>query len=225
MWTYQEILFASNPVVVCGDSHLQWSRLAWSIIFLGYPGVNDRGGIPKIFTLTTWIRVTFSRGRLSAPNTGWLANRTPSHFESSHLTEFRTYQNFIHDVFRKYTLIRTWTNIVQGLCLFIVVGFIILVPIMSKWSSNSHSAGITKLYVGCLSALFVLIFMLLLSSLRGMTLRFPRVKSIFSKRCREILETQHSHYGLSCRNYRKMTSLRRITTVQWGKSTRSRVSN
>lgn len=167
--------------MVCGDSHLQWSRLAWSIIFLGYPGINDRGGVPRIFTLTAWTRVTFSRGRITAPNISWLANRTPSHFESSHLTGFRTYQNFIHDVFRKYTLIRTMASIAQGLCLFIVVGFVILVPIMSKWSSNSHSLIITRLYVGCLSTLMVLVFIFLLSSVRWMTLQIPRVKSAFQQ--------------------------------------------
>jgi hypothetical protein len=34
IWTYQEILLASNPVVVCGHRHLHWSRLIWGILFL-----------------------------------------------------------------------------------------------------------------------------------------------------------------------------------------------
>ncbi|KAE9364144.1 HET-domain-containing protein, partial [Stipitochalara longipes BDJ] len=36
LWTYQEILLASNPIVVCGDKHLQWSIFALGIDSLQY---------------------------------------------------------------------------------------------------------------------------------------------------------------------------------------------
>jgi hypothetical protein len=34
LWTYQEILLASNPIVVCGDSHLSWPIFERSVLFL-----------------------------------------------------------------------------------------------------------------------------------------------------------------------------------------------
>ena len=34
VWTYQEILLASNPVLVCGSSHLLWSDFAFALLFL-----------------------------------------------------------------------------------------------------------------------------------------------------------------------------------------------
>ncbi|KAJ4290816.1 hypothetical protein N0V90_010011 [Kalmusia sp. IMI 367209] len=34
VWTYQEILLASNAVLVCGHCHLDWAILEWSILYL-----------------------------------------------------------------------------------------------------------------------------------------------------------------------------------------------
>lgn len=39
MWTYQEILLASNPILVLSNTHLQWSMLERAIIFLQYSEV------------------------------------------------------------------------------------------------------------------------------------------------------------------------------------------
>jgi hypothetical protein len=34
IWTYQELVMAKNPVVLCGSSSIDWDRLAFSIVFL-----------------------------------------------------------------------------------------------------------------------------------------------------------------------------------------------
>jgi hypothetical protein len=36
IWTYQEIILASNPIVVCGDMHLNWSQFALAMISIDY---------------------------------------------------------------------------------------------------------------------------------------------------------------------------------------------
>ena len=42
VWTYQEILLASRPVLVCGLSHLDWDDFIWSLIFLINFGDDNR---------------------------------------------------------------------------------------------------------------------------------------------------------------------------------------
>ena len=37
LWTYQEAFLASNPVVVCGNMHIQWSDFEQSVLFLRQP--------------------------------------------------------------------------------------------------------------------------------------------------------------------------------------------
>jgi len=48
LWKYQEILLASDPVIVCGHSHLPWPELALGIMFLEYSGINYRNYGPLI---------------------------------------------------------------------------------------------------------------------------------------------------------------------------------
>ena len=62
MWTYQDILVASSPVVVCGDDHLSWPRFALSIIYLEYSTVNyDLAWKPKVSTLEKWATLALGR--------------------------------------------------------------------------------------------------------------------------------------------------------------------
>ena len=64
MWTYQEILLASNPIVVCGNHHLRWSLLEIGIIFLEFSGLNYRDNRPIIPILETWAKVIMCRDQL-----------------------------------------------------------------------------------------------------------------------------------------------------------------
>ncbi|KAE9367526.1 hypothetical protein N431DRAFT_444660 [Stipitochalara longipes BDJ] len=66
MWTYQEILLASNPILVLGNTHLQWSMLERAIVFLQYSGVC--GGLqPRLNrVLEAWTELVLGRDRLHA---------------------------------------------------------------------------------------------------------------------------------------------------------------
>ncbi|CAI9626619.1 unnamed protein product [Alternaria burnsii] len=69
LWTYQEILLAVNPTVVCGRAHVPWDRFAMSLIFLDTAIESLRRH------LLPWKRVALSRQQLMAaanvpPNLG-----------------------------------------------------------------------------------------------------------------------------------------------------------
>jgi hypothetical protein len=66
MWTYQEILLASNPILVLGNTHLQWSMLERAIIFLQYSGVCGRLQPRLNRVLEAWTELVLSRDRLHA---------------------------------------------------------------------------------------------------------------------------------------------------------------
>lgn len=59
LWTYQEILLASNPVVVCGNSHIIWYHFERSLLFLELSAFFDDHGITR-----QWTSVALSRERL-----------------------------------------------------------------------------------------------------------------------------------------------------------------
>ena len=66
MWTYQEILLASNPILILGNTYLQWSMLERAIIFLQYSGVcgNLQPRLNRV--LQTWTELVLTRDRLHA---------------------------------------------------------------------------------------------------------------------------------------------------------------
>lgn len=66
MWTYQEILLASNPILVLGNTHLQWSMLERAIIFLQYSGFCGRLQPRLNRVLEAWTELILSRDRLHA---------------------------------------------------------------------------------------------------------------------------------------------------------------
>ena len=66
MWTYQEILLASNPILVLGNIHLQWSQPERAIIFLQYSGVCGRLQPRLNRVLEAWTKLVLSRDRLYA---------------------------------------------------------------------------------------------------------------------------------------------------------------
>jgi hypothetical protein len=61
MWTYQEILFASTPVVICGNETLDWTRFATSLLFLDITGVADLGDHRQVYNIRTWTSLILSR--------------------------------------------------------------------------------------------------------------------------------------------------------------------
>ncbi|KAF2730202.1 HET-domain-containing protein, partial [Polyplosphaeria fusca] len=55
VWTYQEILLSTHPVVVCGKRHIEWSRFAQSITFLGPIR------LPRHTNVEVWWSIVVSR--------------------------------------------------------------------------------------------------------------------------------------------------------------------
>lgn len=56
LWTYQEIILASNPIVVCGHSHLAWYHLERSLLFLELTPFFDDYDITERWTSVVWSR-------------------------------------------------------------------------------------------------------------------------------------------------------------------------
>lgn len=55
IWTYQEAVLSSNPVVICGDRHIAWHRLSQSLAFLDSVTWEPRN------KLNSWQCVAMSR--------------------------------------------------------------------------------------------------------------------------------------------------------------------
>lgn len=92
MWTYQEILLASNPVIVCGNSHIQWSRLASVLVALHFDDTIE-SCIPKF---PVWSKLVVGRIRLQQ------TNRTSSHSQGKEMRFYEAYQLFVMRVARYY---------------------------------------------------------------------------------------------------------------------------
>ena len=116
LWTYQEILLASNPVVVCGDVHLSWSRLASSIIFLDFY-------YKKMFALKTWTRLVLARNRLFESDTGGSTHGTSSQLE---LTMSRTYESFLSGLHAIEHAAYFGTAFISGLSVPAIINFSLL---------------------------------------------------------------------------------------------------
>jgi Heterokaryon incompatibility protein (HET) len=66
IWTFQEIVLAFNPVIVCGNRYLSWCRFAIGINFLHYSGINYNNGEPIIENLDAWTDVSSGRDYVTA---------------------------------------------------------------------------------------------------------------------------------------------------------------
>jgi hypothetical protein len=66
MWTYQEILLASNPILVLGNMYLQWSMFERAITFLQYSGVCGRLQSRLNRVLQAWTELVLTRDRFQA---------------------------------------------------------------------------------------------------------------------------------------------------------------
>jgi len=62
LWTYQEILLASYPAIVCGTEHVQWSEFEWTSLFLR--------SLFRYFprAAIAWEAIVFDRGQLQSSN-------------------------------------------------------------------------------------------------------------------------------------------------------------
>jgi hypothetical protein len=60
LWTYQEILLASHPIIVCGTKHVQWSDFEWTLLSLR----NMLADFPR--ALVAWESITFDRAQVGS---------------------------------------------------------------------------------------------------------------------------------------------------------------
>jgi hypothetical protein len=72
LWTYQEILLVSHPIIVCGDSHVPLARFEISIRFLR---IAARG---LYSNAAPWDRIAVSRKRLLARSSTSSVPNVPS---------------------------------------------------------------------------------------------------------------------------------------------------
>ena len=121
MWTYQEILLASSPVLICGDRSVLWDTFARTIIFLENCGVNytgyaldgtlDPDKLGTIHDLQNIYALVFSRDNLmalgernSAQQSQGGAVQLADSAEQS--TDLCSYESFIQSITPKYRKLR-----------------------------------------------------------------------------------------------------------------------
>jgi hypothetical protein len=68
MWTYQEILLASSPILVCGQDHLPWPTFASAIAFLECSGYFHRDGRVGYPPASGWFKIALARDSLRYGN-------------------------------------------------------------------------------------------------------------------------------------------------------------
>src|SRR4051794_35844945 len=61
MWTYQEIILASNPIIVSGHDHLACHTFAYYMAILEYSGVPYRSHSPSLPSLGAWVKAVLGR--------------------------------------------------------------------------------------------------------------------------------------------------------------------
>lgn len=151
VWTYQEILLASRPVLVCGDSHLAWDDLARGLLFLSDRSVGLRKHV------VTWKSIVFDRARLHAPS--HFGSGTPS------LT-LREHENFV----KKIHVALRFTRVLIPSLLF-VVGIVLFALGIHLTDSRCQAEFMAIVFLGC-AAIFACIPLVLDWPLRDF---FPEI--------------------------------------------------
>ncbi|KAK8015199.1 hypothetical protein PG990_008495 [Apiospora arundinis] len=76
LWTYQEILLATSPVMVCGDRHVPWPEFELSLCFLG-----NIETFSLLQIIHPWVNLILSRERLQKYDLAF-RNSPPTALES-----------------------------------------------------------------------------------------------------------------------------------------------
>lgn len=90
VWTYQEILLATHPIVVCGDIHVPWSQFEKSILFLSESMLS---GLEHI--IRSWKRVVLTRDVTDS---------------------LKSYRAFLQKSASYFFNIKTWIRVTWGIC-------------------------------------------------------------------------------------------------------------
>lgn len=135
IWTFQEIVLASNPVIVCGNRCLSWCRFAIGINFLHYSGINDKNGEPIIKNLDAWIDVSSGRDYVTACS--GIHTELP-YLNRSSKTTLQLYKRFLIKVGQSMVYIQGWVSL-----LFNGFGCLILI-ILIPWLTLRLAFGTSK---------------------------------------------------------------------------------
>jgi hypothetical protein len=98
IWTYQEILLASNPTVVCGGFQLPWAQFSLGVTFLEYSGINYQEGSPRIAILKTWAHIISSWDHVLSSHATCFTNTQPCRRKDMPRTTLQRYRKFVFDV-------------------------------------------------------------------------------------------------------------------------------
>ncbi|RDW57001.1 hypothetical protein BP6252_13919 [Coleophoma cylindrospora] len=130
VWTYQEIMLASNPVIVCGDRHLQWTTFAMGIVAL-QSNVTDTGDRQVLISLIRiWVSIVVHRASLLDSHSNSLYNSTLWQRQSRNgqLATLQKYDDFLR-----------WIQIIQFLYVGNTLLFSYLPPFISFIVGSSFS--------------------------------------------------------------------------------------
>lgn len=111
IWTYQEVLLAAHPIVVCSGLHLERDRFEGSIIFLSNPGINDGGHGRRIPNFELWTQVVNGRGQILDKLQTHSENERTDFSKSRKAVE--KYRNFIRRTMAIYMSTRIFLRVLQ----------------------------------------------------------------------------------------------------------------
>jgi hypothetical protein len=157
IWTYQEIILASDPVIVCGERCLPWKNFAMCIIFFETSGANyrhtgaiatpDHNALGTIPELKSWQSLIFSRDRMIVLDKRRSMSLSEADTES---TELRRYQAFVRSMTSKlvisvrFSLILGVINIVSLFVLFMGIAFTDYPYFKRQVKNNEQSMSLAK---------------------------------------------------------------------------------
>lgn len=149
LWTYQEILLASYPVIVCGTEHVQWSDFEWTLLSLR----TSFRYFPR--AAIAWEAIVFDRGNLQSINRP--AERSVLHTLHEHET-----------IVKKILSTRRWLlSTVSGILLaFTMISLLLgVVSICARkyprWGVSFQLEGTTEnlfMFIGCFATVYCLMF-------------------------------------------------------------------
>jgi hypothetical protein len=148
MWTFQEILLASNPVVVVGPSHLPWVLFERAVIFLQYSRI-CRKSAPRLHdVLEAWTELVLGRDQLftataaSSDRVAAVSSDSTADVDDHQPTQLLRYRDFMIDISETANKIKERTYDIAGYLIvsIIVTGFagIVAAALKSNTSVAQH---------------------------------------------------------------------------------------
>jgi hypothetical protein len=126
MWTFQEILFASNPIMVCGDKHIPWARFIFGITFIECSAFAYEDWDDNTFS---WEALEVFRGQINARTSSLVFSLdASSSLLSGSLTseQYADYRKFFNKALDWRSVIYSVEAVLWVLSLLLVVCFLFI---------------------------------------------------------------------------------------------------